>query len=289
MEKHIPISAKTRIFCIIGHPITHSFSPSIHNYWFKELGLDFKYLAFDVHPDQLKQSIKGIKALNIKGFNVTIPHKEAILNLIDKVDVLAQEIGAINAIKLEEGDLIGRNTDALGGKKALLDAGCKIKDKKVLILGAGGAARAISFALIEDIDSLVIANRTSERVRILAGDLIKKKNNEIKIINFNTQSLKKELGDIDILINTTPIGMYPNINKSPISKEILHSDLFIFDLVYNPIETQLLKEANLIGCKSQGGLDMLINQGALAFEWWTNKKPSIDKIKDKIIENMMRN
>ncbi len=289
METHIPISAKTIIFCIIGHPITHSFSPFIHNYWFKELGLDFRYLAFDVHPDQLKQSIKGIKALNIKGFNVTIPHKEAILNFIDKVDDLAQDIGAINVIKLEEGDLIGRNTDALGGKKALLDAGCKIKNKKVLILGAGGAARAISFALIGDIDSLVIANRTRERVRILAGDLMKKKNNKIKIINFNTQSLKKELGDIDILINTTPIGMYPNINKSPISKEILHSDLFIFDLVYNPIETQLLKEAKSIGCKSQSGLDMLINQGVLAFEWWTNKKPNIDKIKDKIIENMMRN
>jgi len=289
MEKPIPISAKTRIFCIIGHPITHSFSPFIHNYWFKELGLDFRYLAFHVHPDQLKQSIKGIKALNIKGFNVTIPHKETILPFIDKVDVLAQDIGAINTIKLEEAKLIGRNTDALGGKKALLDAGCKIKNKKVLILGAGGAARAISFALIEDIDYLVIANRTSERVRILVGDLIKKKNCEIKYINFDTQSLKQELGEIDILINTTPIGMFPNISKSPISKEIIHSDLFIFDLVYNPLETQLLKDAISIGCKAQGGLDMLINQGALAFEWWTNKKPNIDKIKDKLIENLMRN
>ena len=284
MDNTIPISAKTKIFCIIGHPISHSFSPLIHNYWFKNLGLDSKYIALDVDPDQLKQATKGLKALNIEGFNVTLPHKEKIIRLIDNVDSLAQDIGAVNTIKKENGQLIGRNTDAIGGKQALLDAGCQINNKNVLILGAGGAAKAICFALGDAIDNLVIANRTQKRATILAKELMKKKDLKIKVIDIIAPILKKELENIDILINTTPIGMYPNIGQSPISKDVLHNDLFIFDLIYNPLETKLLKDATSIGCKSLGGLDMLINQGALAFEWWTNKKPNINGIKYKIIE-----
>ena len=289
MDNTIPISAKTKIFCVIGHPISHSFSPLIHNYWFKNLGLDSKYIALNVDPNQLKQATKGLKALNIEGFNITLPHKEKIIRLIDNVDSLAQDIGAVNTVKNENGYLIGRNTDAIGGKQALLDAGCQIENQNVLVLGAGGAAKAICFALVDVIDNLVIANRTLKRATILAKELMKKKDIKIKVINIFAPTLKKELENIDLLINTTPIGIYPNKGQSPISKDVLHNDLFIFDLVYNPLETQLLKDATSIGCKSLGGLDMLINQGALAFEWWTNKKPNINGIKTKIIEIFGKN
>jgi len=284
VDNTIPISAKTKIFCLIGHPISHSFSPLIHNYWFKNLGLDSKYIALDVDPNQLKQATKGIKALNFKGFNVTIPHKEKIMRLLDSVDSLSQDIGAVNTIKNENGQLIGRNTDALGCKQALLDAGYQFKNKNVLILGAGGAAKAVCFALVNAVDNLVIVNRTLKRATILAKELMKKKETHIKVIDLFTSTLKKELENIDLLINTTPVGMFPKIGQSPISKDVLHNDLFIFDLVYNPLETQLLKDATSIGCKSLGGLDMLINQGALAFEWWTNKKPNKNAIKNKITE-----
>ncbi len=284
MDNTIPISAKTKIFCLVGHPVSHSFSPLIHNYWFKNLGLDSKYIALDVDPNQLKQATMGLKALKIEGFNVTLPHKENIIRLIDNVDSLSQDIGAVNTIKNEGGKLIGRNTDALGGKQALLDVGYQFNNKNVLVLGAGGAAKALCFALVDTVDKLVIANRTLKRAENLAKELMKKQETNIKVIEMLSPTLKRELDNIDLLINATPIGMFPKIGQSPISKDILHNDLFIFDLVYNPFETQLLKDAVSIGCKVLGGLDMLINQGALAFEWWTNKKPNKNGIKKKIIE-----
>ena len=278
------INGRTKVLCVIGHPIDHSMSPVMHNAALKELSLNYIYLAFDVPPGDLEKALLGFKKSDMKGINVTIPHKETIIQYLDQIEPLAEKIGAVNTIKNVNGILIGKNTDGLGAKKALIDAGCNVKGKKVLILGAGGAARAISFALAEDIDEIFICNRTEKRAFKLAKELKDKMNIPATGKDFGKATLKSLLNDADILINTTPIGMYPDVNKSPISKELLTDRLFVYDIIYNPLQTQLLKDASEIGCKILNGIDMFVNQGALAFEWWTDKKPNINLMKEKIIE-----
>ena len=286
MQNNPYIGASTKVLCVIGHPIEHSMSPIMHNAALKELSLDYIYLAFDVPPNALEKAILGFKKSNMKGINVTIPHKEAIIHYLDELDPLSKQIGAVNTVKNEGGVLLGRNTDALGAKQALLDAGFKIEGKKALIMGAGGAARAISFGLTEKIDEIFISNRTEERAIKLAKELQDK--TKIKATGKDTskKTLRTLTNSVDILINTTPIGMYPKIDVSPISKDLLNENLFVFDIIYNPLQTRLLKDAKEIGSKTLNGLDMFINQGALAFEWWTGKKPNVELMKEKIIEQL---
>jgi len=280
------IGARTNILCVIGHPIEHSMSPVMHNAALNDLALDYVYLAFDVLTNDLEKAILGIKKGNIKGINVTIPHKEAIIPYLDELDPLSKQIGAVNTIKNEGGVLLGRNTDALGAKQALLDAGFKIEGKKALILGAGGAARAISFALSEKSDEIFISNRTEERAIKLAKELQEKAKIKATGKDMSEKTLRTLAYSVDILINTTPIGMYPKIDISPISKDFLNENLFVFDIIYNPLQTRLLKDAKETGSKILNGLDMFINQGALAFEWWTGKKPNVKLMKEKIIEQL---
>jgi len=284
MLKKPYITARTNVLCVIGHPIEHSMSPIMHNAALKDLSLDYVYVAFNIPPNDLKKAVLGFKMFSIKGINVTIPYKENIIPYLDEIDPLAEKIGAVNTIKNEGKYLIGKNTDASGAKKALLDAGCEITGKKALILGAGGAAKAVSFAISEELDAVYIANRTEKRAIKLAKDLTNKTTIKAVGKNMSINTLKNLVNDVDILINTTPLGMYPDIKESPISEEILHNNLFVFDIVYNPLETRLIKEARKIGCKTLGGLDMFVNQGALAFEWWTGKKPNLNLMKEKVVE-----
>jgi shikimate dehydrogenase len=280
------INSETKILCVIGHPIKHSMSPIMHNVALQDLGLNYVYLAFDIKTDELKNAINGIKTLDIKGINVTIPHKETIIQHLDEIDSLAEKIGAINAIKNEKGKLIGKNTDVFGAQSALKDSGFKLKNKKVMIIGAGGAAKAISYSLGEEIDKLLILNRTKSRAIKLAEELVEKGNLPVVGTDLTENILKKEIGTIDLLINTTPVGMFPNIEKSPIPKKLIHEGIFVFDIIYNPLETKLIKDAKERGCKTLGGLDMLVNQGALAFEWWTAKVPNKKLMKEKVKEFM---
>ena len=280
------INARTKVLCVIGHPIEHSMSPVMHNAAIKELILDYIYLAFDVPPKDLEKAVLGFKKYDMKGINITIPHKETIIQYLDQIEPLAEKIGAVNTIKNINGVLIGKNTDAFGAKKALIDAGCKIKGKKVLILGAGGAARAISFALSGEIDEIFVCNRTEKRAFKLAKELEDKMKIPATGKDLSKETLKSLLNKADILINTTPIGTYPDVKKSPISKELLTDRLFVYDIIYNPLQTQFLKDASEIGCKTLNGIDMFVNQGALAFEWWTDKKPNIILMKEKIIEQL---
>jgi len=278
------ISGHTRVLCVIGYPIEHSMSPIMHNAVIRELKLNYIYLAFKISPNNLNLAVKGFRAFNIKGINVTLPFKQKIMNYLDDIDPIAQKIGAVNAIKNDNGNLSGRNTDAEAAKNALINAGYTTSGKNLLILGAGGAARALTYILAEDINKIIIANRTEKRAIKLAKEL--KKNFSIKVEGKRNSIsvLKEESKKADILINTTPVGMYPSVEKSPIPAEFLHKDLIVYDIVYNPLETKLMKDATKIGCNTIGGLDMLVNQGALAFEWWTNKKPNINLMKNKIIE-----
>jgi shikimate dehydrogenase len=250
----------------------------------QELGLDYVYVAFDVHPDNLKETINGIKSLGIRGVNVTLPHKKAVIKYIDEVDPIALKIGAINTIKNEDGILKARNTDAGGAKKSLLDKGFEISGKNILILGSGGVSRSIAYILAESANKIVLTDLIEEKAKEVADEIRTNMNIDIEGKLSNQDIIKDIIKKTDILINATPIGMYPKFDETPISKELLHNDLCVFDVIYNPLETKLMKEAAEIGCETLGGLDMLVNQGILAFEWWLNKKPNKDLMKNTIIE-----
>ena len=259
-------------------------SPTMWNPALQELGLDYVYVAFNVHPDNLEKAINGMRALRIKGMNVTIPHKEAIIKYLDEIDPIALKMGAINTIKNDNGVLKARNTDAAGARKSLVDAGCGISGKKILILGSGGVARALCYILSEEAEKIILTDIIEERAVNLAKEVKDKMNAEVIGKLSSENNIKEEIKDTDILINATPLGMYPKVSATPISKELLQSNLFVFDVVYNPLETRSMREAAEIGCKTLGGLDMLVNQGVLAFEWWTGKSPNSALMKNKIID-----
>ncbi|MBY9004988.1 MAG: shikimate dehydrogenase [Candidatus Lokiarchaeota archaeon] len=279
-------STRTNIICIFGHPIEHSMSPIMHNIAFKDLGLDYIYIAIDIAPNNLKQAFDVVRALDIKGANITVPHKKRTLQYVDEISPIARKIGAINTIKNEDGKLIGTNTDASGAKKALKEANIDINEKNVMILGAGGAARALAHSLIEETNNLFIVNRTSNRGKNLARELTKEYHKEVLFKKFKNKIFEEKLPSIDILVNTTTIGMFPDIHISPIPKNYLHDDLTIFDIIYNPLETQLMKDASEKGCRVLGGLDMLIYQGVLSFEWWTNQTPNVELMKKSILDEL---
>jgi len=278
------ITSNTKILCIIGNPIEHSMSPLMHNAAINDLNLDYIYLPFKIFPDNLKFAVEGIRAFNIIGINVTIPFKQKIMQYLDEIDPIAEKIGAINTIKNDEGYLTGKNTDADGGIEALKNAGYNISGKNILLLGAGGAAKALTYKMAEEVNKIVIINRSLKRALKLSNNIRKYFGVNIEAKNLSKNVLKEECLKTNIIINTTPIGMYPNVDDSLIPVEFLHEDLIVYDIIYNPMETKLIRDANQKGCKTLGGLDMLVNQGALAFEWWTNKKPNMNLMKTKIIE-----
>ena len=274
------IKGSTNIVGLIGHPVEHSFSPPMHNAAFEALGMDYAYVAFDVDPSDLKSAIDGAKSLNIKGFNVTIPHKIQVMDYLDEIDEVAGLIGAVNTIDFKE--MKGYNTDGIGAIKAIEEV-TSLKDKNVVIAGAGGASRAISFYIAKyGAGSLTILNRNVEKAQNLAEDVLNSglissvKSGSISTIN-------DCLIDADILIDTTPVGMHPHINDEPIAlAEDMHEDLVVFDAVYNPNETVLLKEAIEAGAKPVYGIKMLLYQGAESFEIWTGKKAPIDVMEEAL-------
>lgn len=268
------ITGKTSLVGVIGDPVKHSLSPLMHNAAFLELGLDYVYIPFRVAKPDLKTAIKGAGSLNIKGLNVTIPHKMKVIEFIDELDQLSKLIGAVNTLKFEKNSIKGYNTDGTGLIRALEEV-TSIKDKKIIITGAGGAARAAAYqTILEGAGSLIIANRTVSNAFSLKQDLINDLESDVKVIDLGSK-LKNELKDADILIDTTPIGMYPNINEKPLVKaEDMHIELIVFDMVYNPLKTSLLKEAEKAGAKPVSGIKMLIYQGIESFQIWTGIRPT---------------
>jgi shikimate dehydrogenase len=259
-------------------------SPIMWNPALQELGIDYVYLAFDVHPKNLEKAISGIRSLDIRGINVTLPHKETVIKYLDEIDSIASKIGAINTIKNDEGTLKARNTDADGAKKSLIDAGCNISGKNIVFLGAGGVARSLAYIMAEESNSIILTDLIEERAIAVANEIKEKMKVNIEGKISNKDTINESLKKADILINATPIGMYPRVEDTPITKDMLNADLFVFDVVYNPLETRLIREAAEIGCQTLGGLDMLVNQGILAFEWWTNQKPKKSLMRKKIVE-----
>jgi shikimate dehydrogenase len=274
------IKGSTNIVGLIGHPVEHSFSPPMHNAAFRELGMDYAYVAFDVNPDNLKSAIEGAKSLDIRGFNVTIPHKIEVMKYLDEIDEVAALIGAVNTIDFK--DMKGYNTDGIGAVRAIEEV-TSIKDKNVVIAGAGGASRAISFYIAKyGANKLTILNRNVEKAQKLAGDVLD--SNLISNVEADSISqISSHLNGADILINTTPIGMYPNVNDEPVaSADDMHEELVVFDAVYNPNETVLLKEAIKAGAKPVYGIKMLLYQGAESFRIWTGNDAPVDVMEDAL-------
>ncbi len=262
------VSGKTKICGLIGDPVEHSMSPVMHNAAFREIGIDYLYVPFRVKKEELGEAIAGMRALNIKGLNVTIPHKVAVLQFLDELDPLAEKIGAVNTIVNDDGVLKGYNTDASGFLQALLEKRIEPEEKKVVILGAGGASRAISFILADRGAHLVILNRLLELdwANELADRLSQTFTRRVEALELNRENLEGVLEKADILVNTTSVGMSPNIDQTPVDANLLRPGLITFDIVYNLIKTRLLREAEAVGAATIVGLDMLIWQGALAFE-----------------------
>jgi len=280
------ISGGTRLCGVIGDPVEHTMSPAMHNAAFAQMGLDYVYVPFKVKKVGLSRAIDGMRGLNIRGLSVTIPHKVTVIPLLDKLDPLAEKIGAVNTITNDDGVLTGSNTDAGGFLQALLARGIEPKGKKIVILGAGGASRAISFILAERGAHLVILNRLLELdwAEELAGRLSSFFTQEVKALELVEGNLNGVLKGADILVNTTSVGMSPNINETPVPAKLLRPGLVVFDIVYNPIKTRLLKEAETAGAETISGVDMFVWQGALAFEKWTGQKAPLDLMKREVIK-----
>jgi len=284
------ISGTTSVCGVIGDPIEHTMSPAMHNAAIRETGVDFVYTAFRVKADELGKAIRGMQALGIKGLNVTIPHKVAVIEFLDKLDPLAEKIGAVNTIVNEGGVLTGFNTDASGAVRALAEHGIEINGRKIVVLGAGGASRAVSLALADGGGRLTILNRREELdwAENLAARLSRLFGDAIPALELTDDNLAVALNGADLLVNTTSVGMSPNAEQTPVNTDLLHAGLAVFDIVYNPLKTRLLQDAEVVGASTVSGIEMLAWQGALAFEKWTGKPAPVKLMRDEAVRLMER-
>ena len=271
------INGKTKIIGLIGENIENSFSPFIHNQIIIKYSLNFCYLPFQVAETDLNKAIQGIKALNIKGVNVTFPYKEKVIEFLDEVKESARRIGAVNTIVNNKGNLTGYNTDLIGFKKSLQDnKKFVIKEKNAVILGAGGAARGVIYTLLEEgIEEISIFNRTLEKAKKIKQDFSPFfPQSSINIFSFEQKNLKDKIKEANLLVNATSIGMASQIDNTPLpDKKLFHPNLLVYDLIYHPAKTLFLEQAERAGAKIINGLPMLIYQGIESFYLWTGLKP----------------
>ncbi len=282
------ISGKTIVCGLIGDPVEHSMSPAMQNAAFRKLGLDYAYVPFRVKSEDVGRAIAGMRALNITGLNVTMPHKVAVIPFLDRLDDLATKIGAVNTIANEAGVLTGYNTDASGFLQSLIENGFEPKGKRVLVIGAGGAARAVTFALMDRQASLMILNRTLDRAQELARQLSLHFYGEVESGLLSEQTLAGAVGRAEMVVNTTSVGMGAMAGESPVPSQLLRPGLLVYDIVYNPVRTRFLREAEAAGCMTISGTDMLAWQGAFAFERWTGKTAPVDLMKAEIVGHLER-
>jgi len=248
------IDAQTELYGVIGNPVHHSLSPMIHNGAFRRLGWNAVYLAFEVK--NVEEALRGIRGLGVRGVSVTIPFKTEVLPFLDKIEGLAKKVGAVNTIVNRRGRLIGYNTDCEGALEALEEK-IDLRGKRVVLLGAGGAARAIGFGLAERGVPLLVVNRSKGRGRALSKEL------GCDYLAISSLARMKEGGvEADIMINATSLGMYPRDGETPLPKELLKKGMMVMDIVYEPLQTRLLREAKKKGCVTVDGLEMLISSGA---------------------------
>lgn len=271
------INVQTQFCGVIGNPVEHSLSPAIHNAAFRKLSLNFVYLAWKV--DAIGDAIKGLRALgNFRGASVTIPHKVSAVPFLDDLEPTARHIGAINTIVAVRGRLIGYNTDATGSVRALKEGGVTLEGRRIVILGSGGAARAIAFALAAEsgADKLTVLGVDDKERSTLASDLRSKTNVAIEDAFLDDRALGRAVPEAQVLIHCTPIGMSPKTDATCVPASLLHRGLAVMDIVYTPRETKLLADARCAGCRTIPGLEMFLNQAVAQFELWTDRPAPVD-------------
>ncbi len=291
VKLHVP-TATTKLTGLIGHPLSHTLSPLIHNSAFSLLGLDYTYLPFDVHPQQLKRALHGLAALGLVGVNVTIPHKETVIQMLDDVVNEARAIGAVNTIVNEEDKLRGYNTDIIGVIETLKPYAAEIEGREVSIIGSGGGARAVMYVLVHQFKPRYIhiihpdiEYAITLRKFFLANFSFK----NISAVDLFMPGTIFKINGSALVVNATPLGMYPKIDDSPVTVvEAFNDHQIVFDLVYNPIETKFLRLAATQGARTISGLTMLLHQAAKSFELWTSQKMPIDTIEPLIIQTLQQ-
>lgn len=284
----IPITGHTRLTALLGSPVAHSISPLMHNEAFRLLDLDYTYLCFDVTEDTLPTAVAGLKACGIRGFNLTMPNKNKIVELLDELSPAARLIGAVNTVVNDDGHLTGYNTDGVGYMQAVKDAGYNITGKTITVMGAGGAATAIcAQAALDGVKRIHIFARETSRFWSRTQKLVENINSTLPCEAFlhenkDLTALAQAISESTLLLNATSVGMAPNTDGTIIENTSLyHPDLIVSDVIYNPRETRFLREARETGCRTFNGMYMLLYQGAEAFRLWTGQDMPVDKIKAK--------
>lgn len=281
------ITGHTKLTGLLGSPVAHSISPMMHNEAFRELGLDYVYLAFDVGTEKLETAVEGLKALNVRGFNLTMPDKNLMCSLCDRLSPAAEIIGAVNTVVNEDGILTGHTTDGAGYMMAVKDAGYDIIGTKMTLLGAGGAGTSILVqAALDGVSEISVFNRRTpffKRAERIIEKLRERTSCKIRLYDYETASvLHREIGESTILVNATSVGMAPDTDACILEdSSVFRPGLVVSDVIYNPEETRLLKMAKEAGCDTFNGMYMLLYQGAEAFRIWTGKEMPAERIKEK--------
>jgi len=260
------IKGNTKLFAVIGDPISHSISPEIHNTIFDRIQANNIYIPLKIKASELEQYIPVLRN-NFAGFNVTIPHKQRIISYLDDLDERAKFYGAVNTVKVVDGRLIGYNTDGYGFIKSLEAEGIDITGKKVLLIGAGGAARVAAFEILQKGAFLTIANRTLEKAQNLKQELV----SLLGIDRIDVCRLDEVDKGYFCIVNATPVGMWPEVDEMPIRDKVLKGAKVVYDMVYNPYRTKLLQYAEEYGCKGINGFPMLFYQAVKAQEIWADR------------------
>lgn len=281
------ITGHTQLTGLLGSPVAHSISPLMHNEAFRRLDLDYAYLCFEVGEDTLPQAVEGLKALKVRGFNLTMPNKNKVIELLDELSPAASLIGAVNTVVNEHGRLIGHNTDGIGYWKAALDAGYDLTGQTMTVMGAGGAATAIcAQAALNGVRKLHIFARTSSRFFSRTASLVQTINDTTACRAFlhehgDQTALRDAIQESGLLLNATSVGMAPHTDASILTDpSLFHPGLVVSDVIYEPRETRFLKMAREAGCETFNGMYMLLYQGAEAFRLWTGRDMPVDVIKE---------
>lgn len=280
------ITGATGLTCLLGHPVAHSISPQMHNEAFRLLGLDYRYLAFDVTPETLEHAFTGLKALHVLGFNLTMPLKTAILPYLDDLTPTARLSNSVNTVYRDGERYIGHMTDGIGYMRSVTDAGFSIIGKKMTLLGAGGAATAILVqAALDGVKEIYVCKRKNaswDKTLALIEQINRETSCNVSLHDIEDSSeLTRCISNSDILTNATNVGMAPDIESCPVSPDMLFPELIVSDIIYNPRETKLIQYAKEIGCPTFNGLYMLLYQGAASFQCWTGMEMPITPIKEK--------
>ncbi|MCL5292285.1 MAG: shikimate dehydrogenase [Actinobacteria bacterium] len=282
------INGETRLTGIIGYPLTYTISPQIHNAAFDKVQLNIGYVPMVVRPNDLANAIVGLQALGFIGFNVTMPHKESAVKHLDRLDSEAQVVGAVNTISFAGGQRVGHNTDVKGFLAALAEVGFKPEAPSSVVIGAGGAARAVVAALASLGAEVAVANRNRTRSEALVNDIKERlPNSHLKVLEFD-EGFADKIIDAELIVNATPVGMTPLQDETPVDADLLHSGQAVFDLVYEPAETRLIREATNKGARTIGGLRMLLHQAAASFEIWTGTPAPLAAMADAAILALRR-